>query len=111
MTTVKIKVADATENQIDWLVAKIEGVDLTGGLTDDERYSTSWALGGPIIERKEIDIERYRNDPYVKTWFATQMHNPANTEVQRGETPLIAAMRCHIVGELGEEVEIPKGLV
>lgn len=64
--------------------------------------STDWAIGGPIIERKEIHLGGYgssryaeiRDDakPWVKMW---------------GDTPLVAAMRAHVVSELGEEVDLP----
>lgn len=43
-----MKVVDAIGAQLDWMVAKCEGVVLEYGLTDDERYSTNWAQGGPI---------------------------------------------------------------
>ena len=51
MTMKTIKVAEATERQLDWLVARIEGDELpkSGGQGLD--YSSDWACGGPILER------------------------------------------------------------
>ena len=97
-----IKVAEATELQLDWLVARIEGDELPkdGGKGLD--YSTDWACGGPIIEQDEITLHRMTND-----WVA--VHNPSGGG-QPGPTPLIAAMRCFVTSRLGEEVEVPDEL-
>lgn len=114
-----IKVAEATELQLDWLVAKVE--DKNGVLHDDGitqciviaapsgvykgTYSPSinWAQGGPIIERELISVCSMTTD-----WFAK--YSPSGA-TQDGPTPLIAAMRCYLVGKLGETVEVPKELV
>lgn len=102
----KIKISNLTLTQLDWVVAKCEGLDIQspGELTDDEYYSTNWAQGGPIIEHKLIHITR----EYGK-WKAT-MYLDNGIESQRGDTPLIAAMRCYVAGKLGEEIEIPDEL-
>lgn len=53
----KIKVSEITTAQLDWAVAKCEGgVQSPKELTDDERYSTEWSIGGPIIERNRIEL-------------------------------------------------------
>lgn len=97
-----IKVAEATELQLDWLVARIEGDELPkdGGKGLD--YSTDWACGGPLIEREDISIYRMTSD-----WSA--VYNPSGA-TQDGPTPLIAAMRCFVTSRLGEEVEVPDEL-
>ena len=97
-----IKVAEATELQLDWLVARIEGDELPkdGGKGLD--YSSDWAVGGPIIEREGISIYRMTSD-----WSAA--YNPSGA-TQDGPTPLIAAMRCFVTSRLGEEVEVPDEL-
>ena len=98
-----IKMAEATELQLDWLVARIEGDELpkAGGKGLD--YSTDWAAGGPIIERELISIYRMTSD-----WSAA--YNPSGA-AQDGPTALIAAMRCYAVNKLGDEVEVPEELV
>lgn len=87
----KIKVSEATEQQLDWLVSSIEldpiwdttpmpesytcgcGIyvhpsrrNLKAIHIDDccynYHFTTDWAQGGPIIEREKIDIE------YHKQW-------------------------------------------
>ena len=93
-----MKTSALTGAALDWAVAKCEGVDLTHGLTDDERYSTNWAQGGPIIEREGMGVFKLG---YVRGWASG---------FQSGPTPLIAAMRCYVASKLGDEVEIPEEL-
>lgn len=109
----KVKVSELSGNALDWAVAKCEGDDLEYGLTDDERYSTNWAQGGPIIEREEIDTTFAR--PY---WYAYMSERseimPYDTDQQIcetfGDTLLQAAMRCYVASKMGEEVEVPDEL-
>ena len=103
MTMKTIKVAEATERQLDWLVARIEGDELpkSGGQGLD--YSSDWACGGPILEREGISIYRMTSD-----WSAA--YNPS-VATQDGPTPLIAAMRCYVASKLGDTVEVPEELV
>lgn len=104
----KIKSSELTGAALDWAVAKCEGRDiilLDGEIVwrDEVRYSTDWALGGPIIEREKIDT----NTSYPNTWVAT-CHDGSKTCT--GPTPLVAAMRCRVASKLGEEVEVPEEL-
>ena len=103
MTVKTIKVAEAIERQLNWLVARIEGDELpkSGGKGLD--YSSDWAHGGPILEREGISIYRMTSD-----WSAA--YNPSGTP-QDGPTPLIAAMRCYVASRLGDEVEVPEELL
>ena len=99
---------------LDWAVAKCEGVTvlpkMRGGcyvtLNKGETvllcYSTDWAQGGPIIEREKITIFQTGKDWMGYIWEDTESFAP---------TPLIAAMRCYVASKLGDEVEIPEGLV
>ena len=102
MTMKTIKVAEATERQLDWLVARIEGDELpkSGGQGLD--YSSDWACGGPILEREGISIYRMTSD-----WSAA--YNPS-VATQDGPTPLIAVMRCYVASKLGDAVEVPEEL-
>ena len=112
----RVKVSEASGVVLDYLVAKCEdlhtGIDgfwTTAVLEQEEnpfRYSTDWALGGPIIE--SIDIARFNTYPDWEATMNETDNNPFATAV--GPTPLIAAMRCYVVSKLGEEVEIPDEL-
>lgn len=96
----KIKTSELSGAQLDWAVAKCEGVDKQDYYeTHNDVYmpSTDWAQGGPIIEREEIALEKYRD-----YWVA----NPTRDPTLHGPTPLIAAMRCYVASKLGAEVEV-----
>lgn len=97
-------------------------------------FSTSWAQGGPVIERENITLIR-ANDEYIDgknipSWFAETSkwvgHNISTSyEGEQfdpcfmvdegcgyyGPTPLIAGMRCYVASKLGDEVNVPDELV
>ncbi len=103
-------------------------------------YSSEWALGGPIIESANITVIRANDDyekdaqgfttlKRVPVWFAERdqcvghslytSYEGENMEPTfligegggyYGPSPLIAAMRCYVSAELGDEVEIPEEL-
>ena len=105
-----MKTDELTGAALDWAVAKCEGVLMRWERsTHDEaplEYSpsTDWAQGGVIIEREKIEV--FIRD---EKWFAySSLSKP---EDFYGETPLIAAMRCYVASELGDEVEIPEEFV
>jgi Protein of unknown function (DUF2591) len=145
----KVKVSEATGSVLDWMVAKCE--DMHTGITGfwsnavlelDEnpfKYSTNWALGGPIIEREGISVlrceDRYGVDKKgfitskrIPVWGAVTGQNDFDTVygsqgdnwgeaiildpeyLAYGPTPLIAAMRCYVASKLGDEVEVPDEL-
>jgi len=105
---------------LDWAVAqceeyetlicrgKLETLFTENGWTP----STNWEQGGPIVEREKISIEYMARagDAGVDVWVATRIEGPAVSEKQ-GPTPLIAAMRCYVAGELGDEIEVPEELL
>ena len=101
-----IKVAKATERQIDWLVARIEGDELpkSGGKGLD--YSTEWAQAGPILERERITIRQWTDMPIIHAYMP---HDGAPWGA--GPTPLVAAMRCFCRSKLGDTVEVPDELL
>jgi hypothetical protein len=70
--------------------------------------STNWSQGGPIIEREKINTLDARG-----CWGAhkTYWDNSQSSRSYFGSTPLIAAMRCYVASELGDEVEIPEELL
>lgn len=121
-----IKVSEAQDRVLDWLVAKCEGLNpntaygkpVEYGLFPGWRegdgfgypikaYGLNWGYGGPIIEREFITIDAFVDSP---KWCAEcntgDYHNR-----QYGPTPLIAAMRCYVASKLGDEVEVPEELL
>jgi hypothetical protein len=120
----KVKTAELTDLALDWAVATAEGrtpsvhyysqakdacfiLMQTGVYRTVCAFGSEWAQGGPIIERERMDINY---DPGEKMWTA---HHFATDEysVQWGDTPLIAAMRCYVASKLGDEVDVPEGVL
>ena len=99
---------------LDWAVARAEGqlIDLIAspGMRRDyiTRFiagyyhpSVMWSQAGPIIERNKIEL-------IVEDG---QWYGRSSTHGVHGPTPLIAAMRCLVASQLGEEVDIPEELL
>lgn len=132
-----IKVSEATERQLDWMVSTLTNPEwdyedrayntfdwIDTGDTNDEQYSpsTDWAQGGPIIEREGINLSvdyqdsALSNDMVQIGWKGNLWNNsvPGTAGFLQwayGPTPLIAAMRCFVASKLGETAEVPEGLV
>lgn len=121
----KVKTSDLIGPALDWAVAKCEGRDYhshectyatdgsgkvwtAGTCQSEDRYSTDWSQGGPIIEREKIDIRWVESNwrEIEGCWAGTYM-----TKIRYARTPLIAAMRCLVVTTLGDEVDIPSALL
>lgn len=118
----KIKTSETTPIQLDWLVAKIEGrpalhdfgkiipwtKELAPADSRGKRFtpSSDWAQGGPIIEREKLDLHWMDN---FEAWAAAKGEGIVAINGY-GPTPLIAAMRCYVASELGNEVEVPDEL-
>ena len=109
----KIKTCELTGSALNWAVAKCEGTEFEvlnqqvyipdeDGVDEPYLYrpSENYDDGGPIIEREGITME-YTVDP--DKWCANIM---ADQEVY-GSTLLIAAMRCYVASQLGDEVNVP----
>ena len=123
MTMKTIKVAEATERQLDWLVAYAQGRTPTLNMNSHGRvwhgwwlatggeyermpnYSNDWAHGGPILDRERITIRQWTDMPIIHAYMP---HDGAPW--RSGPTPLIAAMRCYVASRLGREVEVPEEL-
>lgn len=69
--------------------------------------STDWAQSGPIIERGLISISPYH---YSDDGWRASIMRPEVHFTAYGDTPLVAAMGCYVLSEIGEAVDIPKGL-
>jgi len=133
----KVKVAEATNSQLDWLVAKCEGESVVIGydgrlrfppaqFSDEEPFhpTTDWSLMGPIIEREYIALRCSKGQ-----WYAMSSEDLGDSEraqwskyTYRGQqagrrqcrwndyTPQVAAAKCYVVSKLGDTVEVPEGL-
>lgn len=134
----QIKVSEATPTQLDWLVAKCEGlrpyytrhwakpsslddrkrvcvtIRGTSHLTPFEPASGNWSQMGPIIERQEIELLKWSIDGWEAKdtnykYLNTPQEESAFAEGY-GPTPLIAAARCYVASRLGDTVEVPEEL-
>jgi hypothetical protein len=106
----KMKTNELTGLALDWAVAKCEGREVKAwavhrrlGRCD---YSTNWAQGGPILEREKIELTYYIG---TDEWLATRIGGPAVSE-EWGPTPLVAAMRCFVASQLGDDIETPQDI-
>lgn len=66
-----------------------------------------WSQGGPIIERKRIHLcpVDLNGEPSWQAWLDAESRTAQRVY---GAKPLIAAMRCFVFSELGEDVDVPK---
>ena len=132
-----VKVSEATELQLDWLVAKCEGLPLRldpMGFKADApgpREAGWWVWfaqpgsmlvgpGGDTVGRRHYSpstkwgqggpiIERELISLYHMTSDWSAAYNPSEA-AQDGPTALIAAMRCYLASKLGETAEVPEEL-
>jgi hypothetical protein len=120
----KVRTSNLEGAALDWAVAQCKGISLLNHrdnkwelcwvlLGDDsgDYYSpsTDWSQAGPIIEKAELELFR---DKESCVWISA-IDSPENDKTlfcEEGATPLIAAMRCFVASQLGDEVEIPEGL-
>ena len=111
-----MRTTELTGAALDWAVAKCEGepqyITSKPWRTMWPSYSTDWAQGGPIIEREGIGIQ-FVPAGTSQGWWAIKdspFHDRSRPDETRGDTPLIAAMRCYVASKLGDEIELPKEL-
>ena len=64
------------------------------------RYSSDWAIGGPVIEASSMTVGTSTSDETA--WRASFRLGECKAW---GPTPLVAAMRCRVVSVFGEEVQ------
>lgn len=128
-----IKTKDLIGQALDWAVTKLELEErqareehIKGWVRDEivagkraDPYSTDWMWGGPIIEANKIAIwtPMAQFASYGGPWVAgipAKDEYGDDIEVEQefyGPTPLIAAMRCYVWSKMGDEVEVPEGLL
>lgn len=132
----KIKVSEATNIQLDWLVAKCEGYfDATGQAPgywespsgvkhflsmrephDPHLEGVGWTLHTtnpaamwPIIENMVSDGFELKQATFSAAFQCIRVRGDT-VVAGYGPTLLIAAARCYVVSKLGEEVEVPEEL-
>lgn len=134
----KIKVSEATNLQLDWLVWTLVGGAAAYPKTasgkafsklwhgNSAKYihpSTDWSHLGPIIERNFIALRCSKGQ-----WYAMSSEDLGDGEraqwakhTYRGGkgyrqcrwnayTPLVAATKCYVASKLGDTVEVPEEL-
>jgi hypothetical protein len=99
-----MKTNELTGKALNWAVGKAEGLD---GWLAPVNYCGKWEHGGPIIERERIGIDC--DDQGV--WFASFDLSAETALGASALTPLVAAMRCYVASQLGDDVDVPKDLV
>lgn len=124
----KIGIHNLSNVALAWAVARVEGIpaeelyavdygsagsllfrrlrDDEGNLTDRVMtgsallFDHAWEAAGPIIERNRIELHNATDGRWVA-------HAADGQKYGMGDTPIVAAMRCHVLCRLGAEVEIP----
>lgn len=99
-----LKTSELTGAALDWMVNKCSGMTRDVALSGHYTYkpSTDWSQGGPIIEREEISLDRVTS----ALWVATRIEGSSVCESD-GPTQLVAAMRCYVKSQFGDEVDVP----
>ncbi len=104
----KIKVAEASNSQLDWLVAKCEGPDVFcfahPGAFPRFLPTTDWSQMGPIIDREFISLTGWRSSK--RDVRVAHLDTESASTQGMGPTALIAAARCYVVSKLGDIVEV-----
>lgn len=121
----KVKTSALTPKQLDWMVGVAEGLEMSAygvdpsfkarmpgqGVIAPWRPTYYAGQAHPIIEREKIST---RVNVSGGAWVAFLDFGGSSVSGakarQRGDTALIAAMRCYCCSKLGEEVEVPDGL-
>jgi hypothetical protein len=105
MDLVKIKTKDLWRETLDYAV-NVANRCADEGLAPVQ-YSTRWEFGGTIIEREKLGVWAYQwnedGEPEAG-WYA---EDKDGGNVRKGNTPLVAAMRCYVASKLGDEVSVP----
>jgi hypothetical protein len=132
MKTKTIKVAEATNLQLDWLVWKCAGgtaaypktasgkafLKLWNGNTAKYVHpTTDWGNGGPIFDRcPEMQLWPWGGEPDERAGelqcacMPTPLAGGSRHQTWFGKTKLIAAARCYVASKLGDTVEVPEEL-
>jgi hypothetical protein len=118
----KYKVSELEGALLDAAVAKAEGhqieVDNVGpvmlidtgkfkGRVEPAPWSSSWAYGGPLIQREDLYVYRVSySDESLREWASGHSRDLEDGGQSCGPTPLIAAMRAFVASKFGDEVDL-----
>lgn len=110
----KLKTSELSRAALNWVVASIEFPDDTAVLdpapygaeliNHSYPFDTDPTYSWPIIERERIYVYPH---PDNTTWLAALKGAAFNAE---SSTSLVAAMRCWVARNKGDEVEVPDEL-
>lgn len=118
----KIKASELSGVALDWAVAQATGEDVQvgsgvkqisvkcqiPGLLTCWSPSSNWSQGGPLIERFRIHVDMMIYDDIVRY---SEANLPDQPTYEIGDTPLQSACRAIVAAKLGDEVDVPEGLV
>jgi hypothetical protein len=116
----KVKTSELSWSALDWAVAKSLGFEGFRRLKNSEgsilvlrsfNPSGNWEQGGRIIERFKIDIAHLQDGCVAYMHFSNDDDDIVQRSEERGESELIAAMRCFVASKLGDEVQVPYDIV
>lgn len=95
-----MKVSELEGNELDYWVARANG--MKKGINNYVGYSSHWAAGGPIIDKLPMTIRPSANGYEALMPVEGQ---PLAWWEGKGETRLIAAMRCFVASRFGNTVD------
>ncbi len=107
----RVTVSEATGSVLDWLVGEAEfrrfqaqGSSVKAWVLEDHKkglrtdpYSTSWAHGGPIIEREELVLDLNGKDG----WVSIQLSDEGSGFEEFGPTSNIVASAADLIVKVG----------
>ena len=102
----RVIVSDGRACQVAEIAYLPPGFVMHGALPE---YSKDWAAAGPIIEREKIDTsapDEFSDDDrwFAGMWQGKSLQYMSMRHEARGDTPLIAAMRCFVSSKFGDTV-------
>lgn len=115
-----INVSQAEGPVLDWLVAKalsefewnLEPKRFR--LLRDEgvlAYTTNWSQGGPILSEAHISRTIDHSGLWIAYWTDGYTEGDEGKKwMQCHRSELVAGLRCFVMSELGETVEVPEEL-
>jgi hypothetical protein len=121
----KIKVSEATNTQLDWLVAhsaELVVIQVKNGHTYVPKYptiggqrftpTTDWSQGGPILSEARISRTIDHSGLWIAYWTDGYGEgDDAKKWMQCDRSELVAGLRCFVASKLGDEVEVPEELL
>ncbi len=111
-----VNVNEANNEALDWLVTRCLGFGMTKAgwvhvqIRRYHKYTTNWALGGPILESHHIVTKPHKSQLYgehIDAWMYPHKGRDTGYHNGRGPTYLVAGLRCYIISVLGHTVEVP----